>query len=371
MNINTLEVFQWSENFKTGYDTIDEQHQELVNLLNQLANTLTFENHDNINDAFVKLAEYAKYHFEEEEKIWGQYLHDDPWYQEHIQSHASFLPKVLSMQENSKNRPFEEGVEEIVMFLIRWLAFHIIDEDQRLAHIINFIKNGESIPKAKELTQKQMNNSIQILINTILKMHESISSRTINLMKEHNARIEAENRLKEANEELKRLSITDQLTQLFNRRHFETLFESELNRAKRSQTYLTLIYMDLDYFKGLNDFYGHSYGDEALKKVAQAMKSVCKRPSDFAFRIGGEEFTIICNSDNQATGVHLAHLLQEALMQLKILNEKSKVSQYLTASMGVTSKIPSNADTMDSFVNSADKKLYASKESGRNKITSE
>ncbi|WP_419764161.1 MAG: GGDEF domain-containing protein [Arcobacter sp.] len=368
INLNQFQVFHWNKNFEIGIKEIDEQHKQLINLLNKLANTLTYENDAMVTNIFKELADYATYHFETEEKIWSKYLHNDKWYIKHQSTHKSFLPKVLKLQAKSNQQNYNQIIEETIMFLIRWLAIHIIDEDKKMFYIIKYIKKNKTIKEAKKLTKNKMNDSIKMLTDTILNMHESISSRTITLMKEHNARIKAEEELKKANEELLKLSITDQLTQLYNRRHFENVFKSELSRAKRTKIYLTIISFDIDYFKRHNDYYGHVKGDDTLRKVGESLKSICKRSHDFPFRIGGEEFAILTSVDNEELGLKLAQSIQKSIDDLNIENIKSDVSKNLTVSMGILSKIPTQEDTIENLMKIVDKKLYKAKQSGRNKI---
>ena len=252
--------------------------------------------------------------------------------------------------------------------MIRWLAFHIIDEDKRLALIIDSINNGKELNEAKLISDSQMGGSMKILVEAILSMYDSLSIKAINLIRERKARILAQKELRKINKKLEKLSITDQLTGLHNRRHFEEIFEQELKRAKRNNTIISLILFDIDYFKKLNDTYGHIQGDKALKSVAKCMKRVCKRANDFAFRVGGEEFAIVITNEESKTAIELCEILKKEIEEAQILNENSSVSKYLTISAGVVSKIPNDLDDIDSFSKIADERLYEAKELGRNLI---
>ncbi|WP_374567521.1 bacteriohemerythrin, partial [Nitrosomonas sp.] len=125
--LEKLEVFPWNENLDTGIAVIDAQHRKLVSLLNQLAATLTRGNLLETNDIFTKLTEYAEFHFETEEAIWAEHLGNDSWLSSHQLSHSSFLPKVLELKGSEATRSHTEVIESIILFLIRWLAFHILD----------------------------------------------------------------------------------------------------------------------------------------------------------------------------------------------------------------------------------------------------
>ena len=366
-----FEIFPWDKNFETGIDEIDEQHKVIVTLLNKLANNLTQEEVFKIEDTFNQLAQYADYHFKCEEKIWQKYIKDDTLLIAHNKKHSSFLPKVLKLKEKNKDKEFSEIIEEILLFLIRWLAFHIIDEDKKLALIINSLNNGKNLSEAVYVTDEMMSGSMKNLMNTILTMYDNLSLKTINLIKEKKARIKAERKLKKINKKLEELSITDQLTKLYNRRYFDEILGRELNKAKRNKNSLSIILIDIDHFKKLNDTYGHAYGDNVLVSVASCLMQTCKRANDFAFRVGGEEFVILITNEEYDSVLSFIKILQRNIKNLMIENKNSDVNSFLTISGGLVSKIPVQNDTIDSIMKEADDRLYKAKEEGRNKIVLE
>ena len=202
-NLDSYSVFPWDINFDTGIAKIDEQHRVLVGLLNKLANCLVNSDNIELNSTFKELADYAEMHFKEEEDIWYDYFKDDSWYSSHQLLHASFLPAIVDIKEQSDGTSLTEMIEQIVKFLIRWLAFHIIDNDMRLAFAAKALEQGSSLGDAKLLADKKMAGSMRILIETILRMYDGLSTRTIELMKERNIRKKAEAKLIESNVELK------------------------------------------------------------------------------------------------------------------------------------------------------------------------
>ncbi|QKF73611.1 multi-sensor domain-containing diguanylate cyclase [Aliarcobacter faecis] len=167
--------------------------------------------------------------------------------------------------------------------------------------------------------------------------------------------------------ELKKLSITDELTQLFNRRFFNLKIEEEINRAKRENKYLCLIILDIDYFKQYNDTYGHQKGDIVLQEVTKVLKSRTNRASDFAFRIGGEEFAIITNLEKEKIEQFI-YSIKNDIENLKIEHKSSKVSSYITSSFGALCKLGENIKNSDEFYKEADDNLYEAKKLGRNTI---
>ncbi len=168
---------------------------------------------------------------------------------------------------------------------------------------------------------------------------------------------------------LEELSITDALTTLYNRRYFDQYVKRELKRSTWKEEKFALVIIDIDFFKGYNDFYGHKEGDTALKQVSKEMKRNEDTVFDAVFRIGGEEFAaVIINRDDEFIHKCTNKLLKD-IESLKIRHEKNNVSEYLTISMGVvnldTSKYHINSDDI---YNLADENLYKAKEDGRNRV---
>lgn len=363
-----FEVFPWNTNFETGHNKIDAQHKNLVALLNKLARTLTIDDTETVNSAFEELADYADYHFTDEENYWHKYMADDNWFISHKKSHSDFLPKVMEMKSKTPARPLTEVVEDVVKFLIRWLAFHILDNDKRISLAVTQIISGKNVEESKIIADTEMDSSMRLLIETIMNMYEGLSASAINLLRERTRRFKAEEALIEMNKQLEILSITDQLTGLYNRRHFLLIFNQELKRARREQKALTYIQLDIDFFKIYNDTYGHLKGDEALEKVSRAFKKICRRPDDFIFRIGGEEFGFIAANLSADKAFEFGEKIRKTVEELKIPNVNSTASKHLTVSLGIINKKPSGGDNMTSFIKIADENLYKSKNSGRNMV---
>jgi diguanylate cyclase (GGDEF)-like protein/hemerythrin-like metal-binding protein len=366
-DINELEVLPWNDNFETGLPEVDEQHKVIVQLLNKLASTLIHDKPIDVTEAFEELAAYADFHFEAEEAIWSEYFGDDSWFVSHRHSHASFLPKVLELKEKDADKPLHDVVEDIVKFLIRWLAVHIIDDDKKLAAAILEMHEGASLAEAKAITERKMSSSVSILTETVMAMYEGLASRTLSLLRERHARLKVEAELLETNKRLETLSITDQLTGLYNRRHFEEVFYNEMKRARRNSVSLYLIMFDLDHFKSLNDTYGHSAGDQALRSVGECLQRICKRPADFAFRLGGEEFAVIASGDPSKSCALLAEMIRAGIEELNIPNVDSLSGDVLTASLGAVTITPDKSTAkLDVHLKTADERLYLAKSQGRN-----
>ncbi|MCT7541082.1 GGDEF domain-containing response regulator [Aliarcobacter cryaerophilus] len=172
--------------------------------------------------------------------------------------------------------------------------------------------------------------------------------------------------LKIKNDMLEKLSMYDGLTNIRNRRFFDETFEKTFNEIKRDKKSLAVLMIDIDFFKPYNDNYGHGQGDETLRKVAKALEKTIKRASDFVARYGGEEFVILLK-DIKKDGVEaVANNLLNAVRELKITHEFSKIENYVTISIGA-SFYNSNSDvTKLELLLKADETLYNVKNSGRN-----
>jgi diguanylate cyclase (GGDEF)-like protein len=166
-----------------------------------------------------------------------------------------------------------------------------------------------------------------------------------------------------------KLSITDALTELYNRRYFNQILTREIHRATRDKTFLSLIILDIDYFKKYNDTYGHAEGDKALFAVADAIKRSLRRGSDFAFRLGGEEFGVIFSGLDKEESFAFATRIKESVEALNIPHTNSAAAPYLTVSLGLL-VIDFGEENVDEngFYSMADSALYKAKKSGRNRV---
>ena len=188
-----FEIFPWNDNFETGISIVDEQHIELVRILNELA--VHVANHSSpikLDKVFNELTSYADYHFKTEEGLWDVHFKDDEWLTKHELTHHAFLEKISFLKNEEKNKPLEILVQELLSFLTQWLAFHILDSDKRMAKVVLALESGKNMEEAKIQADQEMSGSMQVLIKTVLSMYDSLSTRTMELMREKNLRKQAE-----------------------------------------------------------------------------------------------------------------------------------------------------------------------------------
>lgn len=167
--------------------------------------------------------------------------------------------------------------------------------------------------------------------------------------------------------DLHKLSITDPLTQLYNRRYFTEMAPKLLSIAKRKKLSLTFFILDIDDFKLYNDSYGHIKGDEALKEISKVLKRHIQRGDDFVFRLGGEEFGGIILSENTDETQKWIDAICSLIKDLKIEHDLSTTSKYMTVSIGVSNTCKDKDISVDKLYALADKALYSAKKDGKNK----
>ncbi|MCB1167348.1 MAG: diguanylate cyclase [Leptospiraceae bacterium] len=174
-------------------------------------------------------------------------------------------------------------------------------------------------------------------------------------------------KLARANEELKKISMIDPLTDIPNRRHFDAVLEIEFNRAVRNDQPLSLLMIDVDFFKPYNDTYGHQEGDLCLIAIARVLRDSLTRPGDLAARYGGEEFVIILPGTDREGGEVVANKILSGVIEQAIPHRASSIADYVTVSVGVAS-LNRGMKKGEDLVRSADRALYSAKGNGRNRI---
>ena len=166
---------------------------------------------------------------------------------------------------------------------------------------------------------------------------------------------------------IKHLSMIDQLTNIPNRRSFDERLQLEWKLAIREHKPISILMMDLDKFKELNDTYGHQHGDVVLQAVANIFPQSFRRPGDFAARWGGEEFIVLLPNTPLDGAMEVAEKIHADIEKMEIPYAHGSKSK-ITISIGVHSTIPTNSSSLDTFLSNADKALYSAKEAGRNKV---
>jgi len=158
------------------------------------------------------------------------------------------------------------------------------------------------------------------------------------------------------------------MTGIPNRRRFTAALEDAAKRAVRRNEPLSVLMIDVDYFKGINDLHGHTYGDECLVSIARALGQQANRPDDLLARFGGEEFVLLLPATDAAGARVVAERIREAAFELGILNDASPYDCRLTVSVGIGACVPKAGMTAPWLVDIADQALYEAKRLGRNRV---
>ncbi|UMZ72670.1 diguanylate cyclase domain-containing protein [Natranaerofaba carboxydovora] len=303
--------------------------------------------------------------------------------------------EILGIDEYEGNSQVESSKIELILLDIMMPGTDGIEVCER----INNYPEISNIPiimvtalTDPETLERAFNAGAMDYITKPIRRVELIAraSSAIKLYRERQTRIKREieledalHRLEETNKKLEKIATIDELTKLPNRRLLDETLKNEWKRAKRNRSFLSVIMLDIDYFKNYNDTYGHLKGDECLQMISSKLKDLMFRPGDFVARYGGEEFIVILPETNLEDALIVAERLRKGVVELQIPHVDSKISDYVTVSLGVTTikfgdKLKDILDEKDAreeelinkFVETADEALYEAKEKGRNKVES-
>lgn len=182
------------------------------------------------------------------------------------------------------------------------------------------------------------------------------------------ARVKTHVTLKQQSDLMRQMVFIDGLTGVFNRRYFDERLASEWRRAARNKAPLSLIMIDVDFFKRYNDRYGHLAGDDCLRQVAGALRAQLKRPGDVVARYGGEEFACLLTETDLPGTIEVARKLEQAVRALRIAHAVSDVADVVTTSLGAAADFPGVLSDWGSLLALADEQLYAAKTGGRGRV---
>lgn len=182
------------------------------------------------------------------------------------------------------------------------------------------------------------------------------------------ARIKNQIRLKLNTDLLRSIALLDGLTGVANRRQFEQMLPVSWLQCAREKQPLTIILLDIDFFKHFNDTYGHTEGDICLRTVAQKIQDTVNRPYDLVARFGGEEFICVLPNTDLIGGTYVAQQIVDSVLSLKLAHKNSPISAFVTISAGVSTVVPKYDMSNKILVEAADKQLYLAKDRGRNRV---
>lgn len=365
--------FEWSKDFETGNKLIDEQHYSLVELINELIKVDLDKDSDvlkKIEEINQKLLNYILEHFLSEENLMEKYSVDDRHVKEHKMMHQEFSNKIKQNCSDFIWFSDKEKITDIIEYLIRWLAYHILNADKSLFRQIEYIDKGGCSPSEAyekeiqiiECATEPLLKALKALYYLVSEKNKELESKNIELEETVKTRTKE---LIEINEKLEQISLIDELTGLQNRRFFITEIDRLMYNWERYQEPFSLIYLDADKFKLVNDKFGHEKGDIVLKWISKFLKANIRK-SNIACRLGGDEFVIIC----EHCTIHDATHIGENLISKYKKEMDGEISEFWkpSFSIGIVS-IDNTMKTAEDMLKKADSAMYFSKKNGGNKLS--
>ena len=362
---NSIDIFPWNDNFKTGLAQIDDQHRVLVSLLNKLAGHVAFRSETlSLEEVFDALTDYTIYHFKSEEAIWAKVFADDHSMVEHLAVHEHFIQTLTALKEARKNTSSDQVAHDALGFLTRWLASHILEKDRFMAYTVLAMQEGLALEEAKVKAHQQMKGVTRTLIDIILSLYSVLSSNTLHLMRKLDEHQKMEEAYRKQRRRMQHLARFDALTGLPNRVLLTEKVQETMDLFDHSRNFLAIVYLDMDGFKVINDTYGHEVGDRVLIIMAERIQRIV-RDRDIVSRLGGDDFIVVIRDipDFDACIPWLASLLTAAEESIP-LNEGRTLN--LSASLGVTFYPQNEEVTPDQLFRQADQALYQAKQAGKN-----
>lgn len=208
---------------------------------------------------------------------------------------------------------------------------------------------------------------IRDVVHVVRKSDGTVDS-LIGFMFDISERKATEDKLAQLQKEFENLSFKDGLTEIGNRRMFDSVMQKEWENAQRNGTPLSLLMLDIDFFKQYNDHYGHVQGDQCLKRVAKILGLAATGPRDFPGRYGGEEFVLVLPEADAQAALAAAEFCSDLIASEAIEHAQSPVARVLTVSIGVATIVPNAGDQPTTFIATTDAQLYSAKRQGRNRI---
>jgi len=261
---------------------------------------------------------------------------------------------VRKLQDSMKNPTVQDLESDNILSTMsvpgtHWYVVDLQDKNAIKTHLYSYI-----VPSVL----------VYILVAMIVLFMRSILNRSFILLSGLNEQLLTRNKeITALNADLENLTITDALTGLYNRRYFDSQYENEWNRAFRDHKIISVMIIDIDYFKKYNDRYGHPEGDKCLKQVASILSSAFSRSNEFVARFGGEEFIAVIN-DNKKACEEIAKQIHAALAVMNIEHDQSAKGR-VTVSIGIASAVPDQSSRRSDVVKKADEALYEAKLQGR------
>ena len=360
-------LFKWDEAFNTGNQIIDAQHYVLVEMINKLLE-ISLDSRlitsNNIDDISKQLSDYVIEHFETEETLMEVCSIDHRHVEDHIQSHKEFIEEIRARFKNPAQLLNPLKLNDIAEYLIRWLVYHILITDKNLIRQVNLINlEGISPALAFEKEEKTPDTATESFLKALKVLYELVYTKNREIERKN---FELEKKVKqrttelmEANKKLNQLILLDVLTGLPNKRFVMDEIKKMIHHWKRYKQVFSILFIDVDKFKSVNDNHGHEQGDIVLKWIATFLKDSI-RITDIACRLGGDEFIIICSNTDESGALTLG----DKLNTLRREKYEGSIEVWQPSlSIGIAT-MNDAINSPSEILNSADTAMYISKTQG-------
>ena len=274
-------------------------------------------------------------------------------------AHVLALDGLLPLNAWTLQGQYIGMLTEFVLLSMALAARINHERNHRIVAQQNALQASEALARERESRLHAQQQTLEVQMRNNEALEARVYERTRALEK-------AKQGLESANRQLTHLSITDALTQLSNRGHFDLVIDEELRRAQRNQLPLSVLWLDIDHFKRVNDTHGHPFGDECLRLVASTLRNHGQRAGDVLARYGGEEFIMAMPGADAHEAVSQAERIRLAVEQLWISHGETR--QQLTLSVGVATYQPPSSCSASELLAAADAALYRAKHNGRNQV---
>ncbi len=359
-------VFDWNESFLVGISMVDEQHRKLVDLINNVGEAALSKDQldpEKLKEACMDMLEYTRIHFSEEEAMIKSEGLLPAYIQYHQDLHKNFVEEAELMASRAENLSPEQA-EQMLGYLVEWLAYHILGVDQGMVRQIRALQDGQDAEQAYQAEADQARTGTEPLLTALKGLFKTVSQRNHEL-RQLNSNLEqlvqertAE--LQQSNRKLQALAVNDELTGLPNRRFAISLLGNLWNEAEENGYNFSVLLLDADKFKQVNDTHGHAVGDDLLRSLAVSLQEAV-RNDDTVCRLGGDEFLVICPQCPEEDSALVAEKILAA--DKKYCNDQGVVIWEGPVSIGFAQAQTSMAGLED-LLEAADQALYAAKGRG-------
>lgn len=366
------DILKWNKSFNTDIEFLDKQHQGLVRELNNAIKLCLSEKKiekkdiDNLNTI---ITDYLKSHLQVEENLMDEYKLDEHFVKIHKKEHNEFRNKCATFFDNTPATIDRVKVQRFLEYLISWLMYHILSTDKIFGRQIELIKKGSTAQEAYLASKRKIDSNSDMLLKALRAMFDIVNEKNEELEKA-NKNLEAKIRertsaLEKANKKLEVISMNDELTGLPNRRYAILTLEQCVKTWARYGKQFSLLFVDADKFKSVNDNFGHEAGDEVIKWIADFLVKNFRK-SDVVCRLGGDEFLVICTESDVSSLFEAANVFIEKARETK----KQNPHKYWDISFSVG--VAGVSDTVNKpfdLLKKADEAMYLIKNTGGNGVS--